>query len=232
MRGIGHFASKSALDIEGLGEKTVEAMVQAGLISSVADIFRLTTEKLLTLEGFADKSASNLLAAIESSKKVSFDRFLYALGIPNVGDHVAALLADAYGSIDAVLGLSEEELQQIKGIGPEVAKSVAAFFANKRNRALVEELRSLGLQIRETPRKKGPQPLAGKTFVFTGGLEGFSREEAERLVQSLGGRASSSVSKKTDYVVAGAEAGSKLAKAEALGVKVITEKEFKKLVGQ
>lgn len=232
MRGIGHFASKGALDIEGLGEKTVEAMVQAGIISSVADIFRLTKEKLLTLEGFADKSASNLLEAVESSKKVSLDRFLYALGIPNVGEHVAALLADHYGSPDAIMEAGEEELQEIHGVGPEVAKSVTAFFAARRNRALVGELRSLGLDIRETTRKKGPQPLAGKTFVFTGTLEGFSREEAERLVQSLGGRASSSVSKKTDYVVAGAEAGSKLAKAEALGVKVVSEKEFKKLIGR
>jgi DNA ligase (NAD+) len=232
MRGIGHFASKGALDIEGLGEKTVETMVQGGLISSVADIYRLKKEQLLTLEGFADKSASNLLAAIESSKKPTLDRFLYALGIPNVGDHVAALLADAFGSIDAVLEASEGELQQIRGIGAEVAGSVASFFANKRNRALIGELRSLGVEIQETPRKKGPQPLAGKTFVFTGGLEELTREEAERLVTSLGGRASASVSKKTDYVVAGAEAGSKLAKAEALGVKVISEKEFKKLVGK
>jgi DNA ligase (NAD+) len=232
MRGIGHFASKGAFDIEGLGEKTVEGMVESGIVSSVADVFRLTEEKLLTLEGFADKSTSNLLAAIESSKKVSLDRFLYALGIPNVGDHVATLLADQYGSIDAVLEASEEELQQIRGVGPEVAKSVASFFANERNRALVAELRSLGVHIRETPRMKGPQPLAGKTFVFTGGLEGLPREEAERLVTSLGGRASSSVSRKTDYVVAGAEAGSKLEKARQLGVKIISEKEFKKLVGR
>jgi DNA ligase (NAD+) len=231
-RGIGHFASKGALDIEGLGHKTVEAMVEAGLVSSVADIFRLTKEKLLTLEGFADKSASNLLAAIDSQKKVKLDRFLYALGIRNVGEHVATVLAEHFGSLEPIMDAREEELMEIREIGPEVASSVATFFADKRNRTLIAELRELGLDVMGAPRKKGPLPLAGKTFVFTGALEGFSREEAERLVQSLGGRASSSVSTKTDYVVAGAEAGSKLAKAEALGVKVISEKEFKKLIGQ
>jgi len=231
-RGIGHFASKGALDIEGLGVKTVEAMVEAGILTSVADIFRLTKEKLLTLDGFADKSAENLIAAIESSKKVKLDRFLYALGIGNVGEHVATILADHYGSLEPIMDAAEDELQEIREVGPEVARSVATFFADKRNRRLIAELRELGLEIIAAPRKRGPQPLAGKTFVFTGTLEGFSREEAERLVQSLGGRASSSVSKKTDYVVAGAETGSKLAKAEKLGVRVITEKEFKKLVGQ
>jgi len=229
-RGIEHFASKGALDIDGLGAKTVAAMVDRGLVASVADLYRLDEPALLALEGFADKSAANLLAAIESSKKVALDRFLFALGIRNVGEHVAKILADHYGTIDAVMAATADDLMTIHEVGPEVAKSVSSFFADKKAKTLVAELRRLGLEIAEAPRKKGPRPLAGKTFVFTGTLEEFSREEAERLVQSLGARASSSVSKKTSYVVAGAEAGSKLKKARSLGVTVISEKGFKKLV--
>jgi DNA ligase (NAD+) len=230
-RGIGHFASKGALDIEGLGQKTVSAMVDRGLVSSVADIYRLDEEKLLGLEGFAEKSAANLLAAIEASKKVPLDRFLYALGIRNVGEHVAALLADHYGSLDSVARAAEEDLLTIREVGPEVARSVSSFFADPKTKALLAELRGLGLVVAGTPRRTGPLPLAGKTFVFTGTLDSFSREEAERLVESLGARAASSVSGKTDYVVAGAEPGSKLGKARSLGVVVLTEKEFAKLVG-
>jgi DNA ligase (NAD+) len=229
-RGIEHFASKGALDIEGLGAKTVAAMVDRGIVSSVADLYRLDERTLRALEGFADRSAANLVASIESSKNVALDRFLYALGIRNVGEHVAKILADHYGTIDAVMAAAADDLMTIHEVGPEVATSVSSFFAEKKTRALITELRGLGLVVAETPRKKGPRPLSGKTFVFTGTLEEFSREEAERLVQSLGGRASSSVSKKTSYVVAGAEAGSKLAKAEKLGVKIVSEKEFKKLV--
>jgi len=230
-RGIEHFASKGALDIDGLGKKTVAAMVDRELVSSVADIYRLDDAALLALEGFAELSAANLLGAIEKSKKVALDRFLYALGIRNVGEHVAALLAEHYGTIDAVLEATEDDLMTIHEVGPEVAKCVSGFFADKKTKALVAELRSLGIEIAQLRGTKGARPLEGKTFVFTGTLEGFSREDAERLVQSLGGRASSSVSKKTDYVVAGAEAGSKLATAQKLSVKVISEKEFKKLVG-
>ena len=230
-RGIAHFASKGALDIEGLGAKTVAALVDRGLVSSVADIYRLNATSLLDLNGFADKSAANLLDAIESSKKVALDRFLYALGIRNVGEHVAEVLAARYETLDEVMEAPEKDLMTVHEIGPEVAKSVSGFFADKKNRALVSGLRELGLEVAKAQRADGPRPLAGRTFVFTGTLEEFSREEAERLVQSLGGRASSTVSAKTGYVVAGADAGSKLAKAEKLGVKVISEKEFKKLVG-
>ena len=231
-RGIEHFASKGALDIEGLGVKTVAAMVDRGIVSSVADLYRLDERTLRALEGFADRSAANLVASIESSKNVALDRFLYALGIRNVGEHVAKILADHYGTIDAVMAAAADDLMTIHEVGPEVATSVSSFFAEKKTKALIAELRGLGLVVAETPRKKGPRPLSGKTFVFTGTLEEFSREEAERLVQSLGGRTSSSVSKKTAYVVAGAEAGSKLAKARSLGVAIISEKEFKKLVGE
>lgn len=231
-RGIEHFASKGALDIDGLGKKTVAAMVDRGLVSSVADIYRLDEKALLDLEGFADKSAANLLESIAKSKKPVLDRFLYALGIRNVGEHVAAVLADHYGTIDAVLAATEEDLLTIREVGPEVAKSVSGSFAEKKTKALVAELRSLGIEIARAKRATGARPLEGKSFVFTGTLEELSREEAERLVKSLGGRASSSVSAKTSYVVAGAEAGSKLAKAEKLGVKVISEKEFRKLVAK
>ena len=230
-RGIEHFASKGALDIDGLGKKTVAAMVDRGLVSSVADIYRLDETTLLALEGFAELSAANLLGAIEKSKKVALNRFLYALGIRNVGEHVAVLLAEHYGTIDAVLEATEDDLLTIHEVGPEVAKSVSTFFADKKTKALIVELRSLGLDIAPVRRTKGPRLLDGKTFVFTGTLEELKREEAERLVRSLGGKTSSSVSKKTDYVVAGAEAGSKLAKAEKLGITILTEKEFKKLSG-
>ena len=229
-RGIEHYASKGALDIDGLGGKTVAAMVDAGLVTSVADLYRLDEEKLLALEGFAEKSAANLLAALGEAKSVPLDRFLYALGIRNVGEHVAAVLAGHYGSLAAVMAADEDDLQTIHEIGPEVAKSVSGFFADSRNRALLEELRALGVKTLDAPRRAGPKPLAGKTFVFTGTLPTLSREEAERMVVERGGRAASSVSKKTTYVVAGEEAGSKLAKARALGVKVISEEEFRKLL--
>jgi DNA ligase (NAD+) len=231
-RGIAHFASKGALDIEGLGAKTVAALVDRGLVTGVADIYRLDAASLLELEGFADKSAANLIEAIESSKKkVALDRFLYALGIREVGEHVAAVLAARYGTLDAVMEATEKDLMTVHEVGPEVAKSVSSFFSEKKSRALVFGLVRLGLEVVPATRAEGPKPLAGRTFVFTGTLEGFSREEAERLVQSLGGRASSTVSAKTSYVVAGADAGSKLAKAEKLGVKVISEAEFRKLAG-
>ena len=230
-RGIAHFASKGALDIDGFGWKRVEAMVDRGILTSIADLFRLDKGTLLTLEGFADKSAENLLAAIESSKRIPLARFLCALGIRNVGEHVARILAEHYGSLDAVMKADEDDLVTIHEVGPEVARSVSGFFAEKRNRQVIKDLLKLGVEVILPARKKGPLPLAGKTFVFTGALEDFTREEAQRLVESLGGRASSSVSRKTDYVVAGTDPGSKYDKARQLGVKTISEKEFKKLVG-
>lgn len=231
-RGIGHFASRGALDIEGLGHKTVEAMVDRGIVGSIEDIFRLEKETLLTLEGFADRSAENLLDAIESSKRIELPHFLYALGIRNVGEHIARVLAGHYGSLDAIMEASEEDLMEIHEVGPEVARSLYCFFSEKRNREAIESLKNLGLVIISQGRKTGPRPLEGKTFVFTGALEEFTREEAQRLVESLGGRAVSSVSKKTDYVVMGKDAGSKALKAEALGVKTISEKKFKELINR
>lgn len=231
-RSIEHYASKGALDIDGLGTRTVSAMVDRGLLRGIADLYRLNKEKLLELEGFADKSASNLLEAIERTKTVPLDRFIYALGIRNVGEHVASILAEHFGSLEALMAASKEELLRIHEIGPEVAASVSGFFASKRIRSLIEELRSLGVKVSSISREKSTRPLEGKTFVFTGALEEFEREEAMRIVRSLGGRASSSVSAKTTYVVAGPGAGSKLARARELGIPILSEKEFKRLIGK
>jgi len=231
-RGISHFVSKSALDIDGLGSKTVEALVDNGLVKSVADIFRLRKEDLLTLEGFADKSAENLLSSIEASKKISLARFLYALGIRNVGEHVARILAERFGSIERLMDAKEEELLAINEVGPEVARCTVSFFKDEKNRKLIKELLDLGIEIEAPEKKEEEGPLTGKTFVFTGGLDSFSRDEAKRIVESLGGRVSSSVSKKTDFVVAGKDPGSKFEKAKKLGVKIIDEAEFKKMIGR
>jgi len=231
-RGISHFVSKSALDIDGLGSKTIEALVDNGLVKSAADIFRLKKEDILTLEGFADKSAENLLSSIESSKKVSLARFLYALGIRNVGEHVARILAERFGSIERLMDAKEEELIAINEVGPEVARCTVSFFSDEKNRKLIKELLDLGIEIEAPEKKEGEAPLAGKIFVFTGGLDSLSRDEAKRIVESLGGRVSSSVSKKTDFVVAGKDPGSKFEKAKKLGVKIIDEGEFKNMISR
>jgi DNA ligase (NAD+) len=229
-RGIMHFASKGAFDIEGLGERTIETMVDLGMLGSVSDLFRLERDRLLELEGFAEKSADNLLEAIERSKEIELARFIYALGIRNVGEHVAGLLALNYGSLEAVAAATEEELTGIREIGPEVATSVTGFFANSRNRGTVEELLALGVVPIPPEVTASDLPLSGKTFVFTGTLEGITRTEAKRRVQALGGRVSSSVSAKTDYVVAGADPGSKYEKAVRLGLTVLSIDDFLALV--
>lgn len=229
-RGISHFASKGAFDIDGLGYKTVEAMVDRGIVTNIADLFTLEKEVLVDLEGFADKSADNLLAAIESSKTIELSRFLFALGIRNVGEHIARVLADHYGSLESVMDAAEEELMTIHEVGPEVARSLHRFFSERRNRRTIEALLAHGVEITAPEARAGSRPLEGVTFVFTGGLENYTRGEAQRLVESLGGRSSSSVSGKTDYVVVGEEPGSKAEKARKLGVKILSEKEFAALV--
>jgi len=227
-RGIMHFVSKGAFDIDGIGGKTVESMVDLGMLGSVADLFRIERDRLLELGGFAEKSADNLLAAIEASKDIELARFIYALGIRNVGEHVAGLLAMHYGSLEAAAAATEEELTEIHEIGPEVAASVTGFFANEQNRGTVDELIAQGVAPR--PPEKTAAPLAGKTFVFTGTLEGITRNEAKRRVQALGGRVSSSVSAKTDYVVAGSDPGSKKEKAARLGLTVLSVEELMLLI--
>ncbi len=229
---IEHFASKQALNIEGLGKKTVAQLVDHKLAGSLADLYRLTRDHLLPLEGFAEKSTSLLLEAIEQSKVVSLDRFLMGLGIRQVGQHIAKVLAKEFGTLDAIMNADEARLLEVKEIGPEISSSLAAYFKEESNRRVIAQLRELGLTITEQARPASPEllPLAGKTFVFTGGLAHFSRDEAKILVERLGGTVSSSVSKRTSFVVAGHDPGSKYDQAQKLGIAVLSEEGFSDLV--
>jgi DNA ligase (NAD+) len=222
---IRHFASRGAMDIEGLGDKLVVQLVDAGIIKSPADIYRLKQTDLESLERMAEKSAENLIAAIDKSKDNTMPRFLFGLGVRNVGETVAEVLAEHFGSVEALLDASEETLADIHGVGPVIAKEIVAYAANKDNRSMVEQLLDAGITFPAAPEKKGDQ-FAGMTFVFTGTLTRLTRDTAQAEVKKRGGKASSSVSKKTTYVVAGEKAGSKLDKATSLGVEVITEDQF------
>ncbi|RLE13340.1 DNA ligase (NAD(+)) LigA [Candidatus Aerophobetes bacterium] len=226
---IKHFASKQALDIEGLGDKIVEALVDKGFVKSISDLYRLKKEDFLKMEGFAEKSAQNMMDALEKSKKTTLDRLLYALGIRHVGQHLAKVLAERYNDIESLSKASEEDLLQIPEIGPEVAASIKDFFSRKENLKVIQELEELGIRY-ERRKKPVTGKLEGLTFVFTGELDNFTREEAKDLVEKEGGRVSSSVSRKTGYVVAGKNPGSKLDKARKYGVKVLSEEEFIKLI--
>ncbi len=219
-----HFASRGAMDIEGLGDKVSAAMVEARLVHDVGDVYALDAPRLLTLPRSGEKLVANLLENIERSKIRPFGRVLYALGIRFVGEQTAQILADACGDIDMLAGMSADELEEIEQIGPAIAASVASFFAQRQNRDIVEKLRSAGVTLKGVarPRASGG-PLAGKTFVLTGTLPTLTRDEAAALITGAGGKVASSVSKKTDYVVAGVSAGSKLARAQELGVTVIDE---------
>ena len=229
---IVHFASRKAMDIEHLGERLTEQLVDGGLVRTVADIYTLTKADLLKLERMADKSAQNVLDAIEASKKRPLSAVVVALGIPQVGEALARSLADHFGSIDALMEADEEELAKVEDVGPVVAKEIAQFFGNEKNREVIRRLREAGVRMEhETRAVEARAAFAGKTFVFTGTLSSMTREQAQELVVSLGGKAAGSVSRKTDYVVAGADAGSKLAKARELGIKVLTEAEFSAMVG-
>jgi DNA ligase (NAD+) len=229
---IEHFASKAALNIEGLGKKTVAQLVDRGLVRDLADLYSLTREQLLTLDGFADRSAALLLEAIDRSRTVSLDRFLVGLGIRHVGQHIAKVLAREFGSLAAILAADRERFQAVKEIGPEISASLVSYFQEPSNRRVIERLLERGLSIQ--PVEGGISvptlPLAGKVFVFTGGLSRLAREDAKALVERLGATVSSSVSKKTSYVVAGAEPGTKLDRARELGVEILTEGEFLDLV--
>ena len=227
-RAILHFASKGAMDIDGLGEKIIDQLLDEGLVKNLPDLYRLTEADLIPLERFAEKSAGNLVAAIQQSKTVSLDRFLYALGIRYVGEATAHLLARHFQTFEELRSAGEEELLHIEGIGPQVAKSIRDFFENEKNQEIIDRLRR---EIHlESPEKPAASPLAGKTFVFTGGLSRFSREEAKAQVTARGGRVSSSVSAKTDYVVVGHDPGSKYAKARELGVTILDEEAFEELL--
>ncbi len=223
-----HFASKGAMDIDGMGEKLAHLFMREGLVKRLPELYHLDKQQLLELEGFADKSAENLLAAIESSKQTTLARFIYAMSIANVGEHVADVLASAFGTLDALRAASVEDLQAVNEIGPEIAQSVVDFFANEENGRTVDELLQAGVSI-AVPEQKG-DALQGLTFVFTGALEDYTRDGAQEAVEALGARAAGSVSKSTDYVVAGEASGSKYEKARQLGIKILSETEFSELL--
>jgi DNA ligase (NAD+) len=220
-----HYGAREAMDIDGLGEKTAQQLVERGMVGDLADLYDLSEDDLRTLEGFAETSAHNLYAAIHDNAGPPLDRFLYALGIRHVGGRTARLLARELGTLDALAAADAERLQQLPDIGPEVAQSVAEFFDTERNRKALERIRKAGVEPKEVAQPEAT-PLDGKTFVFTGTLERFTREEAERKVETLGGRATSSVSSNTDYVVAGSDPGQKLDEARELGVEVLDEDAF------
>lgn len=226
-RSIVHFASKRAMDIEGLGGKTVDLLVDKGIIKRVSDIYKIKKEDLTKLPRFADKSSENLLEGIEKSKERGLARFIYALGIPNVGEHMARLLAERFKDIDTLINAKEEELMGVPEIGPETASSIINFFKEEKNREEIEELKKCGVKMKY---EEEIGKLSGLTFVFTGELKRFTREEAKEIVEKLGGKIANSVSKKVDYVVVGEKPGSKYEKARELGLKIINEEEFEKMV--
>ena len=227
---IRHFASKRAMDIDGLGVKLIDQLVDKGLVNDVADIYYIKKEQLVELERMADKSAQNIIDAIEKSKTKPLAKFLYALGIRNVGETTAEDLARHFTRLDDFFRLSEEELMEVDGIGPEVAASVHRFFGDKKNKESIDRLKKAGVKVIE-PKAKEKGKLAGKTFLFTGVLKNFARDEARTLVESMGATTASTVSKKVDFVVVGGDPGSKFDKAKELGIKTLTEEEFKKMIG-
>lgn len=229
---IRHFASRNAMDVEGIGAKLVEQLVDKGLVTNPADLYSLDQNTLASLERMAEKSASNILDALERSKNVAADRFLFSLGIPLVGEHVARLLLTAFGTIQELGRQDVEDLQKVHGIGPEVAESVVAFFRESHNRTMVERLLEAGVNPipLQAPEAASDSAFAGKTVVFTGALV-MPRAEAKQLVENAGGKVSGSVSRKTDFVVVGEDPGSKLDRARELGVEVLTEEQFREAMG-
>jgi DNA ligase (NAD+) len=225
-----HFASRGVMNIDGMGDALVNQLTERGLVKNVADIYKLTKADLLSLERMGDKSAQNILDEIENSKKLPLERVIYGLGIRMVGERTAQFLAEHFGSMEALEQAGVEELQDVNEVGPRIAESIVEFFGIAANRKLVEGLREAGLRLTGKKKERGTK-LAGKTFVLTGTLAHFTRDEAKKMIEDAGGKVTGSVSKKTDYVVAGADAGSKLDKAKELGVKVIDEKEMKSVVG-
>lgn len=226
-----HFGSRRAMDIEHLGEKVVNQLVDRGLVKDFADLYHLDVETLATLERLAEKSATNLYEAIQGSKGRGLARLLFALGIRHVGEHAASLFAQHYGSMEKLLAATEEELAGIYGIGPRIAASVAEFLTQEENRRVIKRLQAVGVRMTEETIPGAKKVLAGKTFVLTGALEGFSRDEAKVAITRLGGRVTSSVSKKTDYVIVGKDPGSKYDDAQRLGVPTLDEAAFKDLIG-
>ncbi len=228
---LNHFASRHAMNIDGLGPAIIEQLVEKGLVKDISDLYTLKADVLADLERFGEKSAKNLIEQIEASKQNEFSRVLFAVGIRHVGRHVAQLLADNFQSIDELMKACKERIETIEGIGRVVADSIVSFFKDKKNREIIAKLRSAGVNLSAKP-KRVAGILAGKKFVFTGELEKYTRSEAESIVENLGGSFSSSVSKNIDYVVTGKESGSKYEKAKKLGLKIISEEEFDKIISR
>lgn len=231
LRNVIHFCSRDAMDIEGLGDALVEKFIAENLISNVADIYDITAGEIMMLEGHQEKSAKNLVEAIGRSKKNDLSRLLFALGIRHIGQKAAKLLSEYFGDIDSIIAASEEEIAEIDGFGGIMAKSAAEFFSMTQTADLIERLKAAGVNMKSLKGKSDDQRFAGLTFVLTGTLPTLSRKEATEIIENLGGKASSSVSKKTSYVVAGEEAGSKLQKATDLGIPVITQDDLLKMAG-
>ncbi len=222
------------MDIEGLGDKLVDQLVDAGLVGTLPELYALDVSRLAALERMADKSARNLLAALQQSKRTTLARFLYALGIRHVGETTAKDLAKHFGSLGRIVDASVAQLLEVGDVGPVVAQSIRTFFDQPHNREVVQQLRACGVTWDETGAlaDAGPKPLAGKTLVLTGALPSLTRDEAKAMIEAAGGKVTASVSKKTDFVVAGAEAGSKLDKARELGVTMLDEPGLRELLGR
>ena len=228
-----HFVSRPAMDIQGIGESLCQTLLSAGLVRDIADLYYLKAEQLMGLERMAEKSSQNVIEAIEESKGRPLAKLIFALGIRHVGEEVAKLLASSFGSMDRLMSASFEEVSDIEGIGPKIARSVVDYFASERNRDVIEKLRRAGLRFED--RQEAPKhdlPLAGKTFVITGTLQGLSRLQAEERIRQLGGQVGSSVTRKTDYLVVGVDPGSKLQRAQALGIQILTDEEFQAMLEQ
>ncbi len=230
LRHIIHYASKPCMDIEGLGPSVSEALVNHGLIRDVSDLYALTENDLLVLDKFAEKSAENLIAAIEKSKTAGLERLLFAIGIPLIGARGAKLTAQRFGTVEAVMSAKSEDISAIPDIGEKMADSIVRYFSATDNISLIERLKAYGVETAAKEKAVTGGRFEGKTFVLTGTLSGYTRDEAKKIIESLGGKASGSVSKKTDYVLAGEAAGSKLDKAQALGINIITEEEFNEMI--
>ena len=225
-----HFASRGVMDIDGMGEVLVDQLVDRGLAKSVADVYDLTEEQLTGLERMGKKSAEKLLANIDRSRRHPLPHVLTGLGIPFVGERTAAILAETFGSLDKIAAAEEQTLEQAEEVGPKVSRSIWRFFRESHNRELVKRLRSAGLQFEHAIKKKEGGPLAGLTFVLTGALPNLTRDEAKARIEAAGGKVTGSVSKKTNYVVAGEEAGSKLDKARNLNIPVIDEAKLVEMI--
>ena len=232
MRHMIHFVSRDAMDIDGLGEKVLHALAENDLIHSPLDLYRLTRDDILSLEGKKDKSADNLISAIEKSKSNDLYRLVFGLGIRHIGQKAAKLLADRFRTLDEIAAASLEDISAIEGFGEIMAQSVVSYFSLEKTGELINEIHKLGLNTKNLTEKQEikENPFLGKTVVITGTLPTYKRNEAAAIIEKLGGKAAGSVSKKTDYVLAGDAAGSKLTKAQQLGIKIIDEDEFNKMI--